>query len=183
VIQAGAEYYEVACLGFRKVVSRRVSVEHKRKARAIVLGALEEFGSSCWEGGYIPEGVTLGCAPLQAAAQVVGLPGAIGVLWNFCDRWGFGGDSDLCYLQWMMEGSARDGPVRRVVGVWSLPKPYREYRRDGRMLHAKGKARDFVDALVHIRRGRVAPDRYLDAWPHQQDHNLAEKYAPDEELD
>lgn len=35
VIQAGAEYYEVACIGFRRVVSRRVSVEQKRKAQAI----------------------------------------------------------------------------------------------------------------------------------------------------
>jgi hypothetical protein len=82
----------------------------------------------------------------------------------------------------MMEGGARDGKVRRVVRVWSLPMPYREYRSDGRTWRARGRARDFVDALVRIRRGRVAPERCLDAWPHQEDYNLAEKYAPNQEL-
>jgi hypothetical protein len=81
----------------------------------------------------------------------------------------------------MMEGGARDGKVRRVVRVWSLPMPFREYQSDGRTWRAGGRARDFVDALVRIRRGRVAPERCLDAWPHQEDYNLAEKYAPDEE--
>jgi hypothetical protein len=127
-----------------------------------------------WKDGCTPEMVTPGCLPLQEAAEIVGLPGSVGVVWAFLDMWGFGGDSDLCYKQRVVEGGVREGPARHVVGVWSLFMPYSEYRHNGRTLRAMGRARDFVDALVRIRRGQVEPDRCLDVWPHEEDHNFAE---------
>ncbi len=183
VIQAGDEYYQVAFVGFNKVPSRRVSVEQKRMAKRVILDAMEELGPEFWKDGYTPEMVTPGCASLQKVTEIVGLSGLVGVVWAFLDRWGFGGDSELCYLQWVVEGGVRDGPARQFVGVWSLPMPYREYRHNGRALHARGRAQGFVDALVRIRRGRVAPDRHLDVWPHEECHNFTQRYAPDEELD
>jgi hypothetical protein len=144
---------------------------------------MEQLGPRFWTDGYVPAMVTPGCRPLQAAAEIVSLPGSVGVVWTFLDMWEFGGDSALCYLQWVLEGGVRDGPVRQLVGVWSLPMPYIEYTHNGRAIRARGRAQGFVDALVRVRRGKVAPDRYLSVWPHEEDHNFAERYAPDEELD
>jgi hypothetical protein len=126
VIQAGDEYYQVACVGFRKIPSRRVSVERERKAKAIVLDAMGEPGPRVLErrlhagDGHprlpSPPGSRRDRGLARLGRRGVGFPGYVG-LWR-----GFGP-----LLQAEGGGRGRQGRAspacrRRLVAIHALQR-------------------------------------------------------------
>ncbi len=161
----GGSYYQVADAGFREVPSLNVTIAQKRRAREIARDAMDSSAVRPWE-NCSPDVAPYVFEAFSRSADVVGLPGTVGVLWPTWSTRGFEGDSVFCYLQRVTIGGIGDGAIEHSVGIWSLPIQGRS---------SKGWAKSLVDDLVRIRKGNQA-DRQIRAWwLHQQDFNFAER--------
>ena len=116
----------------------------------------QELGPDYWEQGYTEDDVDIGCERLTTLATQFGLKGEVGVVWAHNDEYGFGGDSDLFYLE------EREG---KVYG-YSLPMPF----------WVDSEPEAFISALQRIADGQATPDAVWDSDDlYQEDYNWAER--------
>ncbi len=167
VLQADDDdYYQVAGSGFKKVPSLRVDSSQKRRAREIARDVLDASGVRPWENNRSPDIAPYVFQGLCRSAEVVGLPGTVGVLWEVRTARGFEGVSAFCYLQRITTGGVRDGNIENAVGIWPLLV---------RGQSSRGWAKSLVDHLVRIRRGEKADRHVKTWWPCQVGFNFAER--------
>jgi len=130
---------------------------------------VDELGHDYWEDGYTEESVNEGCELLTGIVNKQDLPGQVVVVWDFCDMWGFGGDSSLYYVQ----------SVKRNGGLgydfWELDIPFRK--------EADLRHRHFVDGIMAVKVG-VPPDfKRAASKISEEGYNVTDRYCPTKELD
>jgi hypothetical protein len=140
----------------------RDAASGRAAAEGILAEAYQELGAEYWKKDEVfdPDAMDAGCRHLSRAAQAMGLPGDLCVVWEVFDKFGFGGDSNLYYV----------APNGRGCVIIAVP------------FQGDAQPAEFLDELAAIAEGRGPAKWKKLGRRYREEYNIARHHNSKREL-